>query len=94
MCWTLGIALACGTAALVLAACIGSFWDHHNARCGATVVAYFALMIMMEFKFVQAAQHFVLATDANPTNQRQHTPPANHILTHLADVFRSPMVWR
>ena len=66
--------MACGTAALVLAACIGSFWDHHNARCGATVVAYVAL-IMMEFKFVQAAQHFVLATDADPTNQRQLRHP-------------------
>ena len=62
MCWTLEISLAFGTAALVLAACVWSFWDHRNARCGATVVAYFALM-----EFVQAAQHFVLAADADPT---------------------------
>jgi len=61
MCWTLQVSLLFGVVGLVLAGCVDRFWHHKTARCGALVLAYFAVM-----EFIQAAQHFVLAIDADP----------------------------
>jgi len=61
MCWTLQVSLGFGVVGLVLAACVDRCWNHKTARCGALVLAYFAVM-----EFIQAAQHLVLAIDSDP----------------------------